>query len=299
MRQSAERMPVLRCACRRGSAHDRSAAHDGRHRGSAQVNIGGGGAVIGGQGANRGTPILPVTPQLLDVTDTTNTTPASDPNVGAGGEPGSGYASDELRGAGDIGGLSRSRVADDASTAGVNEATNASNQLDAFDATPTLLASGHNAIGTQDLSTAAAGRVKRIGFAFTEPVTLTGTGSPTVVGVATPGFTITNLASETRIDEDGKTVFLVTADVSDIFAFEAAARSHRRGVRRLHRSGTRRSGTVATAENNANARVALVTTCRRSCCGRLRWHQTSCSTSTKLWPSTRRLPQAPSRWGIP
>lgn len=223
---------------------------------SAQINIGGGGAVIGGQGANRGTPILPVTPQLLDVTDTTNTTPPGVPNVGAGGQPGSGYASDELRGAGDIGGLSRSRVVDDATTAGVNEATNASNQLDAFDATPGLLASGHNAIGTQDLST-AAGRVKRIGFAFTEPVTLTGTGSPTVVGVATPGFTLTNLASETRIDEDGKTVFLVTADVSDIFAFEAAARSTDEVFVDFTGLVRDAAGTVATAENNANARVAL------------------------------------------
>lgn len=214
--------------------------------GGSVLGPAGGGAVVPPNGTlTAGTPILPITPQLLDVTDTTNTTAAAlDAASQLALVRGAGYTNDNLRAANELGGLSRSTIVNDPATP-VNETLSADAQLTALEGLFSAKSVAHNAAGT---AAAAVSSARRIGFAFTEPVTLV--AGATVAGT---GFTLTNLTAEQRTDEDGKAVYLVLADVNDIFAFEAAGRTG--AVVDFTSAITDAAGNAPTAATNA--KVAL------------------------------------------
>lgn len=195
---------------------------------AAGVQFAGGGAVVqGGNSQVIGTPILPVTPQLLDIEESAAQITENGGLLG--------YVTDDLNQPTELGGRSISGLAAGAQTPATNYANAVlakvvvlpqivpPNAADTNGVAPGTTLTAHNATGS--LAYIATG-ARQLGVAFTEPVVLARPAADviTALNAQLPTARITAIAPQVTKDEVGNDVHLLLLTVDDIFKFENDSR---------------------------------------------------------------------------
>lgn len=188
----------------------------------------GGGAVTLTSGNEIATPVLAVSPQMLDTEDTAAQTALNGTIQG--------YVSDNLDGATEIGGLSTAglpaiaKTHSDAELAKAVALNNLALQQLPRNAANTNGNFANNTIFVHNATGSAAGvaaRARQIGVTFTEPVTLARPAADviTALNAQLPTARITAIEARTTKDEVGNDVNVLLLTIDDVFKLENDSRT--------------------------------------------------------------------------